>query len=170
MTTLELKIRCPGLPIDSRVNKGTLMDQAWFTYDQDVTAYGRTAWPWTCLRVLPHRHSSGCCRCFAKCPQMILCFISTCTLKKRLKLHVPLQGRPELLHSVKAQLRFAKIQGCRTAGGLSSSSQSFVVIWSWGGSLVRKISWNSLRQLCCRQYLVGSSSPYLQLRSQAAFA
>ena len=28
-------------------------------------------------------------------------------------LHVPLQGRPELLHSVKSQLRFAKIQGCR---------------------------------------------------------
>jgi len=63
--------------------------------------------------------------------------VTTLELKIRMLLHMAEQlgrerafvsfhiGRPELLHSVKAQLRFAKIQGCR-------------------------------------QYLVGSSSPYLQ--------
>lgn len=63
--------------------------------------------------------------------------VTTLELKIRMLLHMAEQlgrerafvsfniGRPELLHSVKSQLRFAKIQGCR-------------------------------------QYLVGSSSPYLQ--------
>lgn len=88
----------------STIERAKLLAQTW----QDVVAYRRTARPWARLYVLPHR-----------CSRLSRRGVSSRGCRPKLG-----AGRPELIRSVNAQLRFAKIQGCRWGAGDFSSRNS----------------------------------------------